>query len=182
MNHKIWGVCDYRRNFLRLQIGFFKEPEIFQHDYFIFSKSHNLGHQKKGFVGTAEGWLAEVPHISLELDQGVHITNHKIWACDYRRNFLRLQIRFCQRSLKSFSFLVSHMIWALARNQHKKKLRWHSGEGTLKELITIRSECCNFSLKHVSHKIMASFPLLKPRNPTEGSQKKFVYVKECPSS
>ena len=114
MNHKIWGVCDYRRNFLRLQISFFKETEIFQHDYFIFSKSHNLGHQKKGFVATAEGWLPEVRHTSPELDQKVHITNHKIWACDYRCNFLRLQIGFCQRSLKSFSFLVSHMIWALA--------------------------------------------------------------------
>ena len=55
MNHKIWAcVIDYRRNFLRLQIGFFKEPEILQHSNFIFSKSHNLGHQKKGFVGTAE--------------------------------------------------------------------------------------------------------------------------------
>ena len=55
MNHKIWACVIIDAIFSDYKLVFFKEPEIFQHSNFIFSKSHNLGHQKKGFVGTAEG-------------------------------------------------------------------------------------------------------------------------------
>ena len=63
-NHKIFS--DYK-------LFFSKSPKCFN-TTISFLASHNLGHQKKGFVGTAEGWLPEVPHISPELDQEVHIT------------------------------------------------------------------------------------------------------------